>query len=103
MQSVIVVVTDWRTKMQKKIYRGGLWSLKRCQSHRSTAAVACGGFAAERPAGRRYRSTAGDDAQQQIPTVSCRQPSRDEAERRLAIGAVISWVYRSLKPPITCI
>ena len=27
-----------------------------CLSHRSTAAVACGGFAAGRPTGRRYRS-----------------------------------------------
>ena len=30
-----------------------------CLSHRSTAAAACGGFAAERRAGRRSRSTAG--------------------------------------------
>jgi len=29
-----------------------------CLSHRSTAAAACGEFAAERPAGRTYRSTA---------------------------------------------
>ena len=29
-----------------------------CLSHLSTAATAAGGFAAERPAGRRYRSTA---------------------------------------------
>ena len=29
-----------------------------CLSHRSTAAAACGGFVAERPACRRYRSTA---------------------------------------------
>ena len=31
-------------------------------SHRLIAAAACGGFAAERPAGRRYRSTAGVSA-----------------------------------------
>jgi len=31
-----------------------------CLSHRSTAAAACGGFAAERPAGSRYRSIATD-------------------------------------------
>jgi len=29
-----------------------------CLSHRSTAAAVAGGFAAERPADRRYRSTA---------------------------------------------
>jgi len=29
-----------------------------CLSHRSTAAVVAGGFAAEHPSGRRYRSTA---------------------------------------------
>jgi len=29
-----------------------------CLSHHSTAAAACGGFAAERRAGRRYRLTA---------------------------------------------
>jgi len=34
-------------------------------AHRSTAAAACGGFAAERPADRRYRSIAGSGAQQQ--------------------------------------
>jgi len=31
-----------------------------CLSRRSTAAAACGGFAAEHPAGRKYRSTAAD-------------------------------------------
>jgi len=37
-----------------------------CLSHRSTAAAACGGFAAERRAGKRYRSTvAGAGTQQQ--------------------------------------
>jgi len=37
-----------------------------CLSRHSTAAAACGGFAAERPAGRTYRSTAaGVGAQQQ--------------------------------------
>jgi len=30
-----------------------------CLSHRSTAGAACGGFAAERPAGRTYRLIAG--------------------------------------------
>jgi len=34
-----------------------------CLSHRSTAAAACGGFAAERPAGRRYRPIASAGAQ----------------------------------------
>jgi len=33
-----------------------------CLSRQLTAAAACGGFAAERPAGRRYRSTAGVSA-----------------------------------------
>jgi len=36
-----------------------------CRFHRSVAAVACLGFAAGRPAGKRYPSTAGADAQQQ--------------------------------------
>ena len=53
-----------------------------CLVHRSTAAAACGGFAAERPADRTYRSTAAaasaqqhsaqqHGAQQQMPAVSC--------------------------------
>ena len=36
-----------------------------CLSHRSTSAAACGGFAAERPPGRRYRSIAGAGAKQE--------------------------------------
>ena len=49
-----------------------------CLSHRSTVAAACSGFAAERPAGRRYRSIAGAGAQQQMRAVS-RFQRRDEA------------------------
>ena len=44
------------------------WSSVRpsvCLSHPSVAAAACGRFAAECPAGRRYRSIAGAGAQQQ--------------------------------------
>jgi len=41
-----------------------------CLSHRSTAAVACGGFAAERPTGKRYRLIAGAGAQQQRRTAA---------------------------------
>ena len=44
--------------MQSRVYE----TVKRpsvCLSYRSTAAAACGGFAAERRAGRRSRSTAG--------------------------------------------
>ena len=36
-----------------------------CLSYRSTTGAACGGFAAERSAGRRYRTIAGAGAQQQ--------------------------------------
>jgi len=36
-----------------------------CLSHRSTAAAACGRFAAEHPISQRYRSIAGAGAQQQ--------------------------------------
>ena len=42
-----------------------------CLFHRSTAAAACGGFAAGRPAGRKYRSIAGAGAQQQMRAVLC--------------------------------
>jgi len=42
-----------------------------CLSHRLTAAVATGRFAAEHPASRRYQSIAGAGAQQQW----CRRPS----------------------------
>ena len=53
-------------------------------SHQSTAAAACGGFAAKHPAGRRYRSIAGAGAQQQRrrstaisrKCVQCRVDSR---------------------------
>ena len=43
-----------------------------CLSRRSTAA--CGGFAAERLASRRYRPIAGAGAQQQMRAVPCLQP-----------------------------
>jgi len=39
-------------------------------SHRPRAGAACGGFAAERSAGRIYRWIAAISAQQQIPAVS---------------------------------
>jgi len=52
-------------------------------SHRSTAALAAAGeFAVERPAGRRYRSTAaGAGAQQQMP-----QRHVDSRRKRLNTG-----------------
>jgi len=67
-------------------------------SHRSTAAAACGGFAAKRHAGRKYLTIAGagiqqqrgrctgpqHGAQQQMRSVPCWQP-RDKAEHRLAL------------------
>ena len=54
-----------------------------CLSRRSTAATACGGFAAERPAGRRYRQIAGDGAQQLQMRVASRWEPTEEAEQRL--------------------
>ena len=67
-----------------------------CLSHRSTAAVARGGFAAERPADRTYRSIAADAGVQQQRRRStalsskcrqCRVDSRvDEAEHGLVYG-----------------
>jgi len=43
-----------------------------CLSHRSTAATAAGGFAAERPVGRTYRSTAaGAVMQRPVRVASC--------------------------------
>ena len=53
-------------------------------SHRFTAAAACGGFSAERPAGRRYRSTAAGAQQQRRRNTAfsskcgqCRDDSRN--------------------------
>jgi len=46
-----------------------------CLSRRLTAATTCGGFAAERPAGRICRSIAGGCAQQQMRAVPCWQPT----------------------------
>jgi len=40
-----------------------------CPIDQSTAAAACGGFAAKHPAVRRYQLTAGAGAQQQMPAV----------------------------------
>jgi len=39
-------------------------------SHRSTTSAKCGGFAAERPGGRTYRSTAAGAGTQQQPRRS---------------------------------
>jgi len=47
-----------------------------CLSYRSTTGAACGGFAAERSAGRRYRTIAGAGAQQ-----------HGDAARRIAANA----------------
>ena len=57
-----------------------------CLSHQSTAASACGGFAAERRAGRRYRSTAAlqHGAQQQTRAVSRRRLT-EEAEQAFSL------------------
>ena len=53
-------------------------------------AAACGGFAAERPARRRYRSTAGDGAVlQQMRAVSRREPADEEAERSPVVVVVL--------------
>jgi len=72
-------------------------------SHRSTAAAACGGFAAERPAGRRHRSiAAGAGAQQQrrrsralsSKCGQCHVDSRvDEAEHRLVKTRIAQSLY----------
>ena len=69
--------------------------LSACPSaHRSTTGAACGGFAADRPAGRRHRSIAGAGAQQQrrhstafgSKCGQCHVDSRvGEAEDRLVI------------------
>ena len=58
-----------------------------CLSRRSTEATAAGGFAAERPAGSRYRSIAAGalqasccrrlGAQQQMRVASCREPTEE--------------------------
>ena len=67
--------------------RSGVRPSVRCTSYHSTAAAACGGFAAERRAGGRYRSTATapqHGAQQQMRGVTL----TDEAEHRLVIRPV---------------
>jgi len=51
-----------------------------CLSHQSVAAVACLGFAAGRPAGRRYRSMAGAGAQQQRRRS---MPPRHDAQQQM--------------------
>ena len=44
--------------MRNRVYVA-IRRLSVCLSHRSTATAMAGGFAAERPVGRRYRQTAG--------------------------------------------
>ena len=78
-----------------------------CLSHLSTAAVAaCGWFAAERPACRRYRlqvrapaprtsyrsiSAAGARAQQKMRVASCWEPM-DEAQQRVVFCVVLNRI-----------
>jgi len=87
-----------------------------CLFRRSTAAAACGGFAAERPARRTHRPTAaGADAQQQRRRSSafssnthCPVDSRvDQAEHRLlaislsyceSVAARLQKRSKTLKP-----
>ena len=52
-----------------------------CLSRQSTAATVAGGFAAERPAGRRYRSTAAG-AVLQAPALSSKSGQRHLEIRR---------------------
>ena len=68
-----------------------------CLSRYSSAAAACGGFAAERRSGRTYRSTpAGADLQQQrrrsmaLGNVDSRV---DEAEHRLVSASCTTTAY----------
>jgi len=80
--------------------RVGLWNgrtsvrLSVCLSHQSTAA--CGGFAAEHPAGRRYRSIAGACVQQQrrrgtALSSKCGQCHVDSRGRRLNTDLLQRW------------
>jgi len=55
-----------RASVSRSVY------LSVCLSHRSTAATATGGFAAERSTGRRYRSTAASAVLQE-PALSSRK------------------------------
>jgi len=70
-----------------------------CLSRRSTAAAACGGFAAERRAGRRYRSTAAG-AVQQAPALSskCGQPHVGSRLGRLNTDLLYSDLFSSIPP-----
>ena len=61
-------------------------------SHQSPAAAACGGFAAEHPANRRYRWTAGAGAQQQRRRGRCGQCRVDSRGTRLLLGEIVADV-----------
>ena len=67
--SSFVSLYNWHCPRSMRSIEQGLWNglasvrPSVCLSHRLTSAAACGAFAAERPAGRRNRSIAGDGAQ----------------------------------------
>jgi len=59
-------------------------------SHLSIAAAACGGFAAERPAGQRYRSIAG----RRWALSKCRQCHADSWRRKLNCYGVFGFLTK---------
>ena len=90
-------VVSWRRKLKTGLLTlPGQWSAERPSlcvrlSHRSTAAAVCGGFAAERRAGKyidRQQRRSAAMAPQQMRAVSCWQP-RDEAGHLFLCGPVM--------------
>ena len=80
-----------------------------CMSHHSTADAACGGFAAERRAGRRYRSTAAAATAPQHGAAStelsskCEQCHVNSPCRKLNTNLVNFASFTSSKRSLKCV
>ena len=68
-----------------------------CLSHHSTTAMVCGGFAAERRAGRKYRSSAAATGRPAAVGVAARRSAANASSVTLAavfLISLVSWLRR---------
>jgi len=74
-----------------------------CLSHRLTAATAAGGYAAERPVGRGYRSIAAGTAQQQMRVAPHREPTQEFINRLVCINKLNACILISAAIRVTSV
>jgi len=76
-------------------------SVRLCVSRRSTATAVCGGFAAERPVGRRYRSTAAGTLRAPCSSKCGQRHVCNRRSEETAYRLVIALFYTKLNTLIT--